>query len=74
MEVQVTSLGKPSNYLTRYIKPAGFGKIKRSSIHHFVDASKGGYGQSSHDRGEIHCFTDLKIKSQSPEIHFHTKT
>ena len=42
------------------IKPAGFGKIKTSSIHQFLDISEGGYGQSSYlrmedDQGKIHC-------------------
>ena len=46
--------------ISRCIKPAGFGEIKRSSIHHFSDASEGGYGQSSYlrlenDQGKIHC-------------------
>ena len=46
--------------ISRCIKPAGFGEIKRSSIHHFSDASERGYGQSSYlrlknDQGKIHC-------------------
>ena len=46
--------------ISRCIKPVGFGKIMRSSIHHFSDASEGGYGQSSYlrlkdDQGKIHC-------------------
>ena len=48
MEVQVTSFGIPSSC----IKPAWFGKIKRSSIHHFSDASRGGCGKSSYLRLE----------------------
>ena len=34
--------------ISRCIKSVGFGKIMRSSIHHFSDASEGGYGQSSY--------------------------
>ena len=46
--------------ISRCIKPAGLEEIKRSSIHHFSDASEGGYEQSSYlrlenDQGKIHC-------------------
>ena len=66
--------------ISRCIKPAGFGEIKRSSIHHFSDAS-GAYGQSSYlrlenDQGKIHCVL-LIGKSRvthSLEVYFHTKT
>ena len=29
--------------ISRFIKPAGFGEIKRSYIHHFLNASDGKY-------------------------------
>ena len=46
--------------ISRCIKPVGFGKIKRSFIHLFSDASEGGYGQPSYlkledNQGKIHC-------------------
>ena len=46
--------------ITRCIKLVGFEKKMRSSIHHFSDASEGGYGQSSYlrledDQRKIHC-------------------
>ena len=41
MEAQVTSLGKPSNF--KMYKDSRVWRDKRSSIHHFADASEGGY-------------------------------
>ena len=57
--------------ISRCIKPAGFGEIKRSSIHHFSDASEGGYGQSSYlrlenDQGKIHCVLLIGKSRVSP--------
>ena len=57
--------------ISRCIKPAGFGKIKRSSICHFLDASEGGYGQSSYlrledDQGKIHCVLLIGKSKVSP--------
>ena len=57
--------------ISRCIKPAGFGEIKRSSIHHFLDASEGGYGQSSYlrleyDQGKFHCVLLIGKSRVSP--------
>ena len=57
--------------ISRCIKPAGFGEIKRSSIHHFSDASEGGYGQSSYlrledDQGKVHCVLLIAKSRVSP--------
>ena len=46
--------------IQRCIKPADFGRLVESSIHHFSDASKDGYGQVSYltlvnNQGVIHC-------------------
>ena len=47
--------------ISRYFKPKGFGKVERTELHHFADASQEhGYGTASclrlvNDRGEIHC-------------------
>jgi hypothetical protein len=44
----------------RCFKPANFGKVISTSLHHFSDASQTGYGQCSYIRfvnesGEVHC-------------------
>ena len=57
--------------ISRSIKQAGCGKIKTSSIHHFSDASEGGYGQSSYlrlkdDQGKIHCVLLIEKPRVSP--------
>ena len=57
--------------ISRCIKSVGFGKIMRSSIHHFSDASEGGYGQSSYlrledDQGKIHCVLLIGKSKASP--------
>ena len=36
--------------IQRCIKPADFGKVVESSIHHFSDVSEDGYGQVSYLR------------------------
>ena len=46
--------------IQRCIKPADFGKVMESAIHHFSDASEDGYGQFSYlrlvnDQGVVHC-------------------
>ena len=46
--------------IQRCIKPVDFGRVVESSIHHFSDASKDGYGQASYlrlvnNQGVIHC-------------------
>ena len=47
--------------ISRCFKPKGFGKVERTELHHFADASQEhGYGTASYlrlvnDRGEIHC-------------------
>ena len=46
--------------IQRCIKPADFEKVVESSIHHFSDASKDGYGQASYlklvnNQGAVHC-------------------
>ena len=46
--------------IQRCIKPADFGRVVGSSIHHFSDASKDRYGQASYlklvnNQGAIHC-------------------
>ena len=57
--------------ISRSIKQAGCGKIKTSSIHHFSDASEGGYRQSSYlrlkdDQGKIHCVLLIEKPRVSP--------
>ena len=47
--------------IQRRIKPADFGRVVESSIHHFSDASEHGYGQASYlrlvnNQIVIHCF------------------
>ncbi|XP_071951906.1 uncharacterized protein [Antedon mediterranea] len=44
----------------RCYKPTNFGMVKHSQIHHFADASEGGYGsvaylRSVNQSGDIHC-------------------
>ena len=44
----------------RCYKPAGFGEVKTTEIHHFSDASEKGYGIASYirlinDKGRVHC-------------------
>ena len=46
--------------IQRCIKPADFGRVVESFIHHFSDASEDGYGQASYlrlvnDQGVIQC-------------------
>ena len=46
--------------IQRCIKPADFGRVEESSIHHFSDASEDRYGQASHlrlvnNQSVIHC-------------------
>ena len=46
--------------IQRCIKPADFGKVVESSIHHFSDASEDGYGQVSYlrlvtNQGVVQC-------------------
>ena len=46
--------------IQRRIKPADFGRVVESSIHHFSDAFERGYGQASYlrlvnNQGVIHC-------------------
>ena len=46
--------------IERCVKPANFGKVETSEIHHFSDASSSGYGQCSYLRltnqsGQTHC-------------------
>ena len=46
--------------IQRCFKPECFGRIKSTELHHFSDASLGGYGQCSYTRmanedGKVHC-------------------
>ncbi len=46
--------------IQRCVKPDGFGKVEVTEVHHFSDASTGGYGQCSYLRlvnssGQVHC-------------------
>ena len=46
--------------IQRCIKPADFGRVVESSIHHFSDASEDGYEQANYlrlvnNQGVIHC-------------------
>ncbi|KAL7842113.1 hypothetical protein SRHO_G00238020 [Serrasalmus rhombeus] len=46
--------------IPRSYTPVGFGKITKTELHHFSDASTRGYGQCSYlrfynERGDVHC-------------------
>ena len=46
--------------IKRCFKPAGFGRVVKTELHHFSDASHSGYGQCSYlqlvnDEGQCHC-------------------
>ncbi|KAK0154148.1 hypothetical protein N1851_003772 [Merluccius polli] len=46
--------------ITRTYSPAGFGKVSKTQLHHFSDASLKGYGQCSYlrlknEEGDVHC-------------------
>ena len=66
--------------IQRCIKPADFGRLVESSIHHFSDASKDGYGQVSYlrlvnNQGVIHCVLLIgKARVLTIKVCFHTKT
>ena len=66
MEKRFEGLGE--NCIRRFIKPEDFGIIKEASLHHFLDASEEGYGQSTYLQlvnvsGKIHCCL-LMVKSR----------
>ena len=47
-------------HVARCYQPAGFGKVIKTELHHFSDASTTGYGQCTYlrlknERGDIHC-------------------
>ena len=63
----------------RCIKPVGFGKIKHAQLHHFADASEGGYGTVTYIRmlkGTYYAkltfssllYVYLRIRSASPPL------
>ena len=66
--------------IQRCIKPADFGRVVESSIHHFSDASKNGYGQASYlrlvnNQGVIHYVLLIgKARVLTIKVCFHTKT
>ena len=61
--------------IQRCIKPADFGKVVESSVHHFSDASGYGYGQVGYLRWcSTLSSTDWEIKSKPIKVCFHTKT
>ncbi|XP_065097354.2 uncharacterized protein [Paramisgurnus dabryanus] len=46
--------------ISRTYSPAGFGRVSKTELHHFSDASMKGYGQCSYlrlqnEEGDIHC-------------------
>ena len=60
MEKQFEGLGENLHKKMHQARGDGFGIIKKTSLHHFSDASEEGYGQSTYLRlvnvsGKIHC-------------------
>ena len=71
--VKLPSLEKIA--IQRCIKPADFGKVVESSVYHFSDGSRYGYGQVGYLRQcSTLCSTDWEIKSKPIKVCFHTKT
>ena len=70
MESQ-TANSKKKIAIQRCIKPADFGKVMESCIHHFSDASKDGYEQVNYlrlvnNKGVEHCLLLIWKASASP--------
>ena len=57
----LADLPKLSAFTVSYcLKPAGFGQVRSSQLHHFSDASEAAYGSVSYlslvnDEGKVHC-------------------
>lgn len=58
-------------HITRCYQPAGFGKVTKTQLHHFSDASTAGYGQCTYlrlinEKGDVHCCLLLGKARVSP--------
>ena len=61
-------------HITRCFKPPKFGRIKKTIIYHFSDASDSGYGQASYlrlvsDTGRTNCCL-LTVKTRVAPIKY----
>ncbi|KAI3351066.1 hypothetical protein L3Q82_005633 [Scortum barcoo] len=57
--------------ISRTYAPAGFGKVSKTELHHFSDASLKGYGQCSYlrlqnEEGDVHCVLIIGKSRVSP--------